>query len=59
MLDLNTPLAAKNMNRRAYGFEIKKNFFDDAQNLIKSAVNPNMFSSVEPGRQARQKEMAL
>ena len=29
-----TLLAAKNLNRRAYGFEIKKNFFKDATKWV-------------------------
>jgi len=54
-----TLLAAKNLNRKAYGFEIKKGFFDDAQELLKTSAQPNMFSASEPGRRTRQKEMAL
>ena len=38
-----TLLAAKNMNRRAYGFEIKKNFYKDAQEKILSIENPYLF----------------
>jgi site-specific DNA-methyltransferase (adenine-specific) len=38
-----TLLAAKNLNRRAYGFEIKKNFFDDAQKFIASEGQLNIF----------------
>lgn len=39
-----TLLAAKNMGRRAYGFEIKKNFFIAASKLIESH-SPSLFSS--------------
>ena len=42
-----TLLAAKNLNRRAYGFEIKKNFFDDAQSLIAHESQLNIFCSHE------------
>lgn len=35
-----TLLAARNLNRRAYGFEIKKNFFEDARKLITSSARP-------------------
>lgn len=38
-----TLLAAKNLNRKAYGFEIKKNFFEDARALIESGAQPNLF----------------
>lgn len=38
-----TLLAAANLNRRAYGFEIKKNFFRAANDLIKNNVQLNMF----------------
>lgn len=40
-------LAAKNMNRRGYGFEIKKNFFNEANELIKSSCNRNLFAQQE------------
>ena len=46
-----TLLAAKNLNRRAYGFEIKKNFFQAAEDLIKTEARPDLFSErVEPKR---------
>lgn len=36
-------LAAANCGRRAYGFEIKKNFFADAQKLLSECVVPKLF----------------
>lgn len=38
-----TLLAARNLNRRAYGFEIKKDFVADAQELIKGESQMNLF----------------
>lgn len=38
-----TLLAAKNLNRRAYGFEIKKDFFRDANEKILTYSSPNLF----------------
>lgn len=38
-----TLLAAKNMNRRGYGFEIKKDFFKDANEKILTYSSPYMF----------------
>lgn len=38
-----TLLAAKNLNRRAYGFEIKKNFFEAAQDLITKGGQQGLF----------------
>ena len=38
-----TLLAAANMNRRAYGFEIKKDFFAAANELIKNCTAPLLF----------------
>ena len=38
-----TLLAAKNLNRKAYGFEIKKNFFEDARALLSSEIQLNIF----------------
>lgn len=38
-----TLLAAKNLNRRAYGFEIKKNFFADANEKILNISQRNLF----------------
>lgn len=36
-------LAAANCGRRAYGFEIKKDFFADAQKLLSNCVQPKLF----------------
>lgn len=38
-----TLLAAANMNRRAYGFEIKKDFYASANDLIKKYTAPLLF----------------
>ena len=38
-----TLIAARNMNRRAYGFEIKKGFFTDATKLINKPTQQNIF----------------
>lgn len=38
-----TLLAAKNLRRRAYGFEIKKDFYADACQLIKTQATPALF----------------
>lgn len=38
-----TLLAAKNLNRRAYGFEIKKNFVKDANEKILTCGQANLF----------------
>ncbi len=54
-----TLIAAKNLNRKAYGFEIKKNFFDDAQALIETTSQPNIFSAREERTRPTQKEMIL
>lgn len=46
-------LAAKNLGRRAYGFEIKKNFYEDAQEKILTLGTPRLFSEIrsEPREQ--------
>jgi len=38
-----TLLAAKNLNRRAYGFEIKKDFFKSANTQVLTATRPYLF----------------
>ena len=48
-----TLLAAKNLNRRAYGFEIKKNFYDEAQKLIHGTWQSDLFSARMPSIEAR------
>ena len=42
-----TLLAAANCGRRAYGFEIKKDFFAEAQKLIASYNTPDLFCQPE------------
>ena len=39
-------IAAANLGRKAYGFEIKKNFYQDACNLIKTQYSPELFVDV-------------
>lgn len=38
-----TLLAAANCERRAYGFEIKKNFYRDAQNVVLKTIHKKLF----------------
>jgi site-specific DNA-methyltransferase (adenine-specific) len=38
-----TLLGASNLNRRGYGFEIKKNFYKDAIEKVLSCSNPSLF----------------
>ena len=38
-----TLVASANMGRRAYGFEIKKQFYNDAQNKILKVIQPKLF----------------
>ena len=40
-------LAATNLGRRAYGFEIKKDFYADAVKLLQQAQKPSLFTQVE------------
>lgn len=54
-----TLLAAKNLNRRAYGFEIKKNFFADASRLIKTAGQGNLFIARKVKERSAPKENEL
>lgn len=35
-------LAACNLNRKAYGFEIKKNFFKDSRDKVLNAIQPSL-----------------
>lgn len=41
-----TLLAAANLGRKAYGFEIDKNFYREACKFIEENIQPNLFSSV-------------
>ena len=43
-----TLLAAKNLNRRAYGFEIKKDFCRDAREQILTLSQPRLFEEPRP-----------
>ena len=56
-----TLIAAKNMNRKAYGFEIKKDFFKAASELIRTASNPSLFYTEKPrsGKKEAEKELEL
>lgn len=38
-----TLLAAANMGRKAYGFEIDRNFYEDANNRVLRRLQPNLF----------------
>ena len=40
-----TLLAAANLGRKAYGFEIDKNFYREACEFIETNIQPNLFSS--------------
>lgn len=35
-------LAACNLNRKAYGFEIKKDFFKDSRDKVLNAIQPSL-----------------
>ena len=48
-----TLLAAKNLNRRAYGFEIKKNFFKLANEKILTRSEPSLFNTPTEKRRAQ------
>ena len=39
-----TLLAAANLERRAYGFEIKKDFYKDAKEKVLRTIQPNLFT---------------
>ena len=42
-----TLLAAQQMMRRSYGFEVDKNFFKDAKEKVLSSFQPDMFQQLE------------
>ena len=46
-------LAAKNLNRRAYGFEIKKNFFKEANEKILPLGSPRLRLGTERVKTAK------
>ena len=48
-----TLIAAANLGRKAYGFEISKRFFVDACEAIQKNVNPDMFSMAQSKYYAR------
>ena len=52
-----TLLAAKNLNRRGYGFEIKKNFFNEANEKILSLSIPRMDISYKSKRELKEQDM--
>lgn len=39
-----TLLAAANMGRKAYGFEVNKGFYSDARNKVMRRIQPNLFT---------------
>lgn len=48
-----TLIAAANLGRKAYGFEISKRFFVDACEAIQKNINPDMFSMAQSKYYAR------
>lgn len=48
-------IAAGNLGRKAYGFEIKKNFFSDACELIDESYDPDMFVKEEQRQRRAEK----
>ena len=54
-----TLLGAKNLWRRAYGFEIKKNFFRDANERILTYSSPYLFCEKAPRREDAQAELIV
>jgi site-specific DNA-methyltransferase (adenine-specific) len=52
-------LAARNLNRRAYGFEIKKNFFTEAQTLIHSLSQASLFCSHDIKRKPKEIDLSF
>jgi len=49
-----TLIAAANLGRKAYGFEISKRFYVDACDAIKKNVHPDMFAMQESKYYKRQ-----
>lgn len=49
-----TLYAAKNLNRRAYGFEIKKNFYDAANRLIAGPAQSGLFCEFKDSRKTKE-----
>jgi site-specific DNA-methyltransferase (adenine-specific) len=52
-------IAAKNLNRRAYGFEIKKDFYTAARALIETPAQQSIFNTFETKQRPRYKEVEL
>ena len=50
-------LAAKNMNRKAYGFEIKKDFYKHSLDLIETSIQKNIFCNYEKRKKYKEPEL--
>ena len=51
-----TLLAAQQMMRRSYGFEVDKNFFKDAKEKVLSSFEPDMFQMLEFDEREKKKQ---
>lgn len=51
-----TFLAAQQMMRRSYGFEVDKNFFKDAKEKVLSSFEPDMFQMLEFDEREKKKQ---
>lgn len=54
-----TLLAAQQMMRRSYGFEVDKNFFKDAKEKVLSSFEPDMFQMLEFDEREKKKQKFL
>ena len=54
-----TLLAAQQMMRRSYGFEVDKNFFKDAKEKVLSSFEPDMFQMLECDEREKKKQKCL
>lgn len=54
-----TLLAAQQMMRRSYGFEVDKNFFKDAKEKVLSSFEPDMFQLLEFDEREKKKQKFL
>ncbi len=54
-----TLLAAQQMMRRSYGFEVDKNFFKDAKEKVLSSFEPDMFQMLEFDEREKKKQNFL
>lgn len=54
-----TLLAAQQMMRRSYGFEVDKNFFKDAKEKVLSSFEPDMFQRLEFDEREKKKQKFL